>query len=62
LDLQRQLNETGYSIPIIMISTHDDRLRAKALEHGAVAFLVKPFHVRLRGLQPGARVGDSSLI
>jgi FixJ family two-component response regulator len=37
------VNETGYSIPNIMISAHDDRVRAKALEQGAVAFLAKPF-------------------
>jgi FixJ family two-component response regulator len=43
LELQRRVNEKGYSIPIIMIGARDDRLRAKALEQGAVAFLAKPF-------------------
>jgi len=43
LDLQRRMNEKGQSIPIIIISAQDDRLRAKALEQGAVTFLAKPF-------------------
>jgi FixJ family two-component response regulator len=43
LELQRRVNEKGHSIPIIMISAHDDQVRAKAIEQGAVAFLAKPF-------------------
>ena len=43
LELQRLLNDMGHSIPIIMVSAYDDRVRAKALEYGAVAVLGKPF-------------------
>jgi DNA-binding response OmpR family regulator len=43
LELQRLLNDMGHSIPIIMVSAYDDRVRAKVLEHGAVAVLGKPF-------------------
>jgi hypothetical protein len=38
LDLQRRMNEKGHPIPIIMISAHDDRVRAKAIEQGAGGF------------------------
>jgi FixJ family two-component response regulator len=44
LELQHQLTEDGWRIPIIFISAHsDDRIRAQALEAGAVGFLSKPF-------------------
>ncbi|HJQ23793.1 MAG TPA: response regulator [Blastocatellia bacterium] len=44
LELQRQLTAAGYRIPIIFISAHsNDRIRAQALEGGAVDFLFKPF-------------------
>jgi len=37
------LNEKRRSVPIIMVSACDDRVRAEALEQGAVAVLGKPF-------------------
>jgi len=43
LELQRMLNEKRHSVPIIMVSAYDDRVRAEALEQGAVAVLGKPF-------------------
>jgi two-component system, LuxR family, response regulator FixJ len=43
LELQRMLNEKRRSAPIIMVSAYDDRVRAEALEQGAVAVLGKPF-------------------
>ena len=44
LDLQRRLSGLKLSIPIIFITAHaDDRVLAKALEQGALAFLSKPF-------------------
>jgi FixJ family two-component response regulator len=43
LELQRMLSEKGHSVPVIMVSAYDDRVRAKGLEQGAVAVLGKPF-------------------
>lgn len=43
LELQRMLSEFGHSIPIIMVSAYDDRVRTKALEQGALIVLGKPF-------------------
>lgn len=44
LDLQRELGLRGQSIPIIFITARrDDAVRKLALDHGAVAFLLKPF-------------------
>ena len=44
LDLQRELGLRGQSIPIIFITAQrDDAVRKLALDHGAVAFLLKPF-------------------
>jgi DNA-binding response OmpR family regulator len=37
------LSEKGHSVPVIMVSAYDDRVRAKGLEQGAVAVLGKPF-------------------
>ncbi len=39
----RRLSEFGHSIPIIMVSAYDDRVRTKALEQGALIVLGKPF-------------------
>jgi len=44
LDLQRTLKARGQKIPIIFITAHGDEVvRSRALEQGAVEFLVKPF-------------------
>jgi len=43
LELQRLLEERGHAIPIIMVTANKDRVRAQALELGAVAVLGKPF-------------------
>jgi FixJ family two-component response regulator len=46
LDLQRHLAATGYDVPVAFVTSHDDRdgrVRAQALEAGAVALLPKPF-------------------
>ena len=44
IDLQAQLNDMGFRIPIIFISAHDhEEARAQAFEAGAVDFLHKPF-------------------
>lgn len=44
LQLQSHLAAAGYHIPIIFITAYpDERIRDRALEAGAVAFLTKPF-------------------
>ena len=44
LDLQRELELRGQKIPIIFITAHEDgAIGARALEQGAVRFLLKPF-------------------
>jgi FixJ family two-component response regulator len=44
LELQRQLSDMKWSIPIIFLTAHgDDELRTRALRQGASAFLLKPF-------------------
>ena len=44
LDLQRELQLRGQKIAIIFISARkDDAVQARALQQGAVAFLLKPF-------------------
>ena len=43
LELQRELERKGASLPIVFLTAHDDvRARELALSHGAVAFLQKP--------------------
>jgi FixJ family two-component response regulator len=43
-DLQRELKLRGHNIPIIFISAHKDEVvRRRALQQGAVEFLLKPF-------------------
>ena len=44
LDLQRELSDTGISIPIIFITGHGDiPMSVRAMKAGAVEFLTKPF-------------------
>jgi len=44
LDLQRQLGQSGHSIPIIFITGHGDiPMSVRAMKEGAVEFLTKPF-------------------
>lgn len=43
-DLQQELKVRGQNIPIIFITAQkDDAVRTRALERGAVGFLLKPF-------------------
>jgi FixJ family two-component response regulator len=47
VELQRMLGEGGSRIPIVFISAHEDDgsgARARAMQHGAIAFLRKPFN------------------
>ena len=45
LELQRRLNSSEHSIPIIFITAHGDgRTRRMAMDRGAVEFLLKPFN------------------
>ena len=45
LELQRQLATSHSEIPIIFITSYeDDEVRARALNRGAVAYLLKPFN------------------
>ena len=44
LDLQRQLAATQYQIPVVFITAHgDEEARQRALNGGAVDYLLKPF-------------------
>ena len=44
-DLQRHLANSHSEIPIIFITSHeDDELRARALNAGAIDYLLKPFN------------------
>lgn len=44
LELQKYLTDSGFNIPIIFITAHEDiQARQMALEAGALAFLKKPF-------------------
>lgn len=48
LDLQQTLVESGWHLPIIFITAHEDEAaRSLALERGAAAFLQKPFNDRV---------------
>jgi len=43
-DLQQEMTSRGLEIPIIFISAQSDRgVRARVLQQGAVACLLKPF-------------------
>ena len=42
--LQDHLSAAGFHIPIVFMTAHEvDKMRAEAMEKGAVAFLQKPF-------------------
>ena len=44
LELQERLNDAHSSIPVVLISAHDDEdAQARGLRAGAIAFLRKPF-------------------
>jgi FixJ family two-component response regulator len=44
LDLQRQLGATDYQIPVVFVTAHgDEEARQRALNGGAVDYLLKPF-------------------
>ena len=44
LELQRRLMATQYRIPIVFVTAHgDEEARSRALQAGAVEFLLKPF-------------------
>lgn len=46
IELQDRLSNLGFEIPIIFITAYpDDTVRQRALQAGAVAFLLKPFEV-----------------
>jgi FixJ family two-component response regulator len=46
VELQIRLSELGFEIPIIFITAYpDEAVRQRAMEAGAVAFLLKPFDV-----------------
>jgi FixJ family two-component response regulator len=46
IELQQRLSELGFEIPIIFITAYpDEAVRHRAMEAGAVAFLLKPFEV-----------------
>jgi FixJ family two-component response regulator len=46
IELQDRLSELGFEIPIIFITAYpDEAVRQRAMEAGAVAFLLKPFEV-----------------
>jgi FixJ family two-component response regulator len=45
LDFQRKLIEIGVRLPVVMITGHGDiAMTVKAMKHGAMDFLTKPFH------------------
>lgn len=44
LEVQRQLNAEHRNIPVVFMSAHgDDDTIERAMQHGAVSFLRKPF-------------------
>jgi FixJ family two-component response regulator len=48
LELQNKLIDSGFTMPIIFMSAHEDSVAVKqALKAGAVAFLQKPFEGQL---------------
>jgi FixJ family two-component response regulator len=63
LQLQSELAAAGYGIPIIFITSYDDReSRGRAMQAGAVAFLGKPFSddQLLQTVRSALRRDDSS--
>jgi FixJ family two-component response regulator len=62
LDVQAQLATSGYLVPVIFITAHDEvGIREKALAAGAVAFLRKPFNddLLIKTLQQALKHGDN---
>jgi FixJ family two-component response regulator len=46
IELQDRLSKLGFEIPIIFITAYpDEAVRQRAMDAGAVAFLLKPFEV-----------------
>jgi FixJ family two-component response regulator len=46
IELQDSLSELGFEIPIIFITAYpDEEVRQRAMEAGAVAFLLKPLEI-----------------
>ena len=63
LQLQSELAAAGYGIPIIFITSYDDKeSRGRAMRAGAVAFLGKPFSDEqlLQTVRSALQHGDSS--
>ena len=61
LDLQKRLGESGFKIPIIFMTAHEDaRSRDQAMNAGAIAFLRKPFDEQV--LLDGDHVGSTPII
>jgi FixJ family two-component response regulator len=61
LQLQSHLAAAGYHIPIIFITAYpDERIRDRALEAGAVAFLTKPFgeEALLKGIRAALKPSE----
>jgi FixJ family two-component response regulator len=47
VDLQDQLSKNGFDIPIIFITAyHDEAIKTRALNAGAIGFLQKPLELR----------------
>jgi FixJ family two-component response regulator len=45
LTLQERMSEKGFRVPIVFLSAHGDvAVSVRAMKHGAVDFLEKPFH------------------
>lgn len=45
LELQKRLNDSGISVPVIFITAYEDPgVREQAMQAGALAFLQKPFN------------------
>ncbi len=45
LDVQHRMATSGRNVPIIFITAHADaQVRDRAMQAGATAFLIKPFH------------------
>jgi FixJ family two-component response regulator len=62
LQLQSELASAGYGIPIVFITSHEDKeSRGRALQAGAVAFLSKPFNDEqlLQTVRSALRLDDS---
>ena len=44
LDLQKLLSDSGISLPVVFMTAYEDPyVRSRAMEAGALAFLLKPF-------------------